>query len=868
MTTTALDVPSVPAVRIPLVDVPSSRDRALGVLQSLGPAPLTLPLTGVLLRARVAGRVAEVTVEQHYSNRLSEPIEAVYTFPLGGGAAVRSFELQIGSRVVRGAVQERAAARRDYAEALDSGKRAALLEQERDDVFTLQVGNVLPGEEVTVRLGYSERLPFFEDGLTELRLPMVVAPRYVGGAPLHRDPVGDGISEDTDTVPDASRLSPPRLAPGFDPKVALSLEVELFGALADLACSQHATRLAAGPDSVKVALARTDEHLDRDFVLRWKLGAAGRITSTLLVHDGTAMVSLVPPAREGFLGTPRDVVFLLDRSGSMQGPKMASAARACSLLLQTLAPRDRYSIVAFDDTPEWMPGDDGPFVIADEGGLTRGERYLRSVEARGGTELTVAMAAALDAVGKRAEGAGRVPILVLLTDGQVGDESSVLRRLQTTLGEARVFTVGIDTAVNDGFLRKLAALAGGTSTFVEPGAQLESALQAVGREIGTPLVTDLRLEGIDASTLAPARMPDLFEGRATAVFFRTSEGGQRPVRVTGKRAGGEPFSIELQPEQAPLTSLTHLWARARVSDLEDRFRAQPSEQLKQEIVALAVRHTLLTRFTAFIAVDDAGGAVNLEGSRRKLVQPVEQPAQWAPATMAMPFSGPGRGMVPASAMAPSAMAAGGGQHAAAPQGGPVGRALKTMARSLMSGGQVPPAPPRDEPGTLYQAAFPPEEDEAKLDESLAYPPLSEERVLRVRDDGGASARQRDDILAALEALVTAVAAARVALDAGRLPAPESIERPRAALFKALSGSAFAADLPLLQKFLRAGAVELVGALRAAAGTAGGPSPKAAALIAPLFQRHAAGLVLARDSARTFFGLHRRPLPGTFWEATI
>jgi len=498
---------------IPMVDIPSGATRKLGSLQA---KEQSLPLLAVQLRARVLDRVAEVTVEQKFGNRFSEAIEAVYVFPLAGGSAVSRFEIQIGKRVVRGRIEERAEARRRYTEALERGQRAALLEQERDDVFTVQVGNLTPGDDVTVRLTYSERLPFFEDGRTELRLPLVVAPRYVGGDDLPRDPVGRGVVQDTTTVPDASRITPPRLAPGFDPKVGLGIEVELFGSLADLSCSQHAVRTSSGPESAKVALSREREPLDRDFVLRWRL-AGERVQSQLLVHGEYAMLSLTPPAREGFLGVARDVVFVLDRSGSMQGPKMASAARACALLLRTLGPRDRFSVQAFDDTVEWMPGG---FQPADEAGLDRGEKWLRGIDARGGTELDGAMREALQQSRGRAGSEGRAPVVVLLTDGQVGDESGVLKRLQAEVGEARVFTVGIDTAVNDGFLRRLAALGGGTSTFVEPGARLEDALQAVGREIGTPLVTGLRIEG-GAEDLAPARIPDLFAGRAAAAFLRT-----------------------------------------------------------------------------------------------------------------------------------------------------------------------------------------------------------------------------------------------------------------------------------------------------------------------------------------------------------
>src|SRR3954471_11371522 len=268
---------------IPMVEIPNPRPRQLGSLASSDKAPL--PLESVKVTARVVDRVAEVLVEQKFQNPFSDPIEAVYVFPLAGGCAVSRFEMQIGSRDPRAKVEARGEARRQYAEALQQGKRAALLEQERDDVFTVQVGNIAPGESIVARLTYSERLPFFEDGRTELRLPLVVAPRYVGGEELQREQAGKGVANDTTTVPDASRISPPRLARGFDPKVALDIQVELFGGASELSCSQHAMSASATPESARISLSREREPLDRDFVLRWQLSSE-KVESRLLVHHG------------------------------------------------------------------------------------------------------------------------------------------------------------------------------------------------------------------------------------------------------------------------------------------------------------------------------------------------------------------------------------------------------------------------------------------------------------------------------------------------------------------------------------------------------------------------------------------------------
>jgi len=810
------------AVQIPIVEVPADPRRGLGLLEVLGPkGKVSLPLAGVSIRARVVDLIAEVEVEQRFKNSFSEALEATYVFPLGAAAAVSSFEMRVAGRTVKGKVEEREAARRDYAEALAAGKRAALLEQERNDVFTLQVGNIPPGEEATIRISYAERLPCFEDGDAELRLPLVVAPRYIGGDALERVPSGSGTALDTDRVPDASRLSPPRLAPGFDPKVALSVEVELFRdspevTFEGLSCSQHATRTSSGPESIRVSLARSDEALDRDFVLRFRLARKG-VRTALLVHRGqeesVAFLSLVPPAREGFLGAARDVVFVVDRSGSMEGVKMVSAARACGSLLRTLGPRDRFAIAAFSDSVEWMNGTPS-FSAADEHGQEQGERWLREIEAHGGTELDSALGQALAAFGERKDAAGRAAVVVLLTDGQVGDEAGVLRRLQRELGAARVFCVGIDTAVNSGLLTRLASLGGGTSSFVEPGTALEEALRSISREIGEPLLVDLAIEDVDAglvaSSLTPQRLPDLFAGRAAFAAFRVAGPGR--VRVKAKWSDGKPFEEIVEGRATPLAAVARIWARARVADLEDQFRLGQIEA-KKEIVTLALRFSLLTRFTAFVAVD--GEVVNRGGVRRQVTQPLPMPAGWTQRL------GAGAGMTRSIASA--------GPFFARAQGG-----LRALAG--------------DAPGVT--AMGPPSPHFSEVLRGVSEP---DPAIYRSVDGEGGG---EEDLETALATLVAAMTGARAELAAGRIPRVEPLERARIALLDALATSADSQRMPALQRFVRAGLVELIAALQ---------SKTQLGEIFTLFELRAKELEEAKREAR-------QAMPVTsgapFWEATI
>lgn len=857
------------ATKLPLLKLEGEElTRALGRLEIGKPgSKVSLPLSKVDISARVALQVAEVTVTQVFQNTYTEHLEAVYIFPLGGGSAVSQFELQVKDRIIKGVVEERAEARRQYDQAIQEGRRAALLEKERDDVFTVQVGNLPPGEEVTVRLKYSERLPFFEDGTAELRLPLVVAPRYVPGAPLDGESVGQGIEPDTDIVPDASRITPPRLAPGFDPKVGLSIKVELLadGSLADLSCSQHATRTSMGNGALTIELTREDERLNRDFILRWRL-AGEKIGASYLRLAGAegpayGMITIIPPHREGFLGLSRDVVFVVDRSGSMEGAKMASAARACSLLLATLEPRDSFAILAFDDRCEWMNGEkELAFVQASESGVEQGNRFLRQITSRGGTELDMAVSEAQRAIAIRKNQQG-LPIIVVITDGQIGDESRVLKRLQTELRDTRVFTVGIDTAVNEGFLSRLANVGGGTSAFVTPGENLDNALRAIGREIGSPLVIDVTIEdvdaGLDTASIAPSKIPDLFAGRAVAAYFSVK--GKGKIRVRGKFLDGGKFEEVLSPVEAQMPAICHLWARSRIQDLEDRFRLEPAnqEKIKTEIIALSKAHTILTRFTAFIVVDQSE-IVNKEGQMRTVAQPVEMPAQWE---MEMGRSAPSFGA--AAPMPPASMPA----------------PMSFMRRSSAPMGQ----------GAVEDfEAFDACEESApqaccfSFDESAATPhkptiaekimniiPTVEKKLLSAK--GKAAPKQdraktpkpepkpdRSALKKAYNAFEKVLSEAFEELKSGRLPDHRAIEKARAELMDALAASDIGASMPKLQRFLRVAAMEMIQALQTP-----GIKPES---VAPIFERHMKGYAECVEE----IGHH---ISGTsqgkrFWESTI
>jgi Ca-activated chloride channel homolog len=597
-----------------------------------------LPLTDLHVSARIEALTAEIELVQIFKNSLDEALEATYIFPLPDRAAVTRFRMEVAGRVIEGVIEERGRARTNYEEAIAAGHRAAIAEEDRAGVFTLRVGNLLPQETAVVRLSLVGPVPF-DAGEATFCFPLVVAPRYMPGVGLRGPQAGSGVAADTDAVPDASRIAPPVLLPGFPNPVRLAIEVSVDGGgmpVSALRSSLHSAFFNEGQGQHRVQL-QPGERLNRDFILRWRLGDAQICSSAVLVADAdgegaTCLLSVVPPVVDDTVSRPRDVVFVLDRSGSMRGWKMVAARRAVARMVDTLGACDRFAVLAFDDridTPSTLARD--ALVVASDRHRFRAIEFLTGVDGRGGTELL----APLEAATKLLEDAetDRERALILVTDGQVGNEDQILRRLAKPLQQVRVFALGIDSAVNAAFLRRLAAVGGGACELVESEERLDEVMAKVHRRIAQPVVTGLRLEGdgvqLMAESMAPARLPDLFTGAPLLVAMRLASPASGAILIKGQTPAGRPWSqsVPLQPRGSAAAAA--IWARAHIRDLEDCYAigAGDLEMLEQRIVAVSLRHRVLSRFTAFLAVDYSAVS-NPDGTPRMVTQAVEMPAGW------------------------------------------------------------------------------------------------------------------------------------------------------------------------------------------------------------------------------------------------
>uniref|UniRef100_UPI003561BCA3 VIT domain-containing protein n=1 Tax=Mycobacterium marinum TaxID=1781 RepID=UPI003561BCA3 len=454
-----------------------------------------LPLKAVSVQTAVVGMTATSTVRQRFVNTGDTSIEATYVFPLPARAGVTDFVADLAGRRVVGVLEERGQAREDYEQALAAGQRAAIVEEDRPDVFSVRVGNLGPGEQATIEMCLTGPLAF-EDGEATYRFPLVVAPRYTTGHPVGGDQTGSGVARDTDAVPDASRVTPPLLTDADErPDLQISLSVDGAGLpVSDLRASLPTAVLAPAADGLARLRVESGARADRDFVLRFRLDQGRLSSSALLVADaagadatdaeeGTWSLTLVPPAEPS--SAPRDVVVVLDRSGSMGGWKMVAARRAAGRIVDMLDAGDRFCVLAFDDRIETPPAMPDGLVPASDRNRFAASSWLGSLRSRGGTVMAQPLTNAVEMLADSGE--DRQASVVLVTDGQISGEDHLLRSLAPVVGRTRIYCVGVDRAVNAGFLERLAGLGSGRAELVESEDRLDEVMARLARTIGADL---------------------------------------------------------------------------------------------------------------------------------------------------------------------------------------------------------------------------------------------------------------------------------------------------------------------------------------------------------------------------------------------
>ena len=592
----------------------SDEDRTLApyFAQPGGDSPVeALPLKGTSAEVEIAGVIARVRLKQTFENTGTQPIEAVYVFPASTRAAVHGMRMRIGERTIEARIDRRDQARRDYDAAKANGQRASLLEQQRPNVFTTQVANLMPKDRIEVELDYSELL-VPEDNVYELVVPTVVGPRYGGGA----DPKKDAW------------ISNPYLKAGekapYDFNVQVSLRTGL--ALKDVQSPSHPIDLAwDGQDGARVTLKEKDGG-NRDFVLRYRL-AGDRIDAGVLLgsNERERFFTLVlePPARVTTAHVvPREYVFVLDVSGSMRGFPLDTAKGLMRNLLGALRESDHFNVVLFSGAFAHLSGRSVPATRAN---IEAGIAFVDSAQGGGGTELMGALQAAyaIPAVG---DGVSRS--VVLVTDGYVGVEAQAFKFVRENLDSTNLFAFGIGSSVNRGLIEGLARAGSGEPYVVLDPTKAPALAESFRKAIQQPVLTDIRVRfhGFDAYEVAPQKLPDLMANRPLVLFGKYRGGATGEIEVTGAAAGQSFYkrvSVAEAAKRAPSSALQWLWARKWVELLEDQHALTQAKEVEDAITDLGLSYRLLTPFTSFVAIDSE--VVNQGGRSMTVKQPLPLP---------------------------------------------------------------------------------------------------------------------------------------------------------------------------------------------------------------------------------------------------
>ena len=602
---------------------------SLTVVDSSGNRKSACPLKHTDVKAEISGFISRVVVTQHFENPFKEKIEAVYTFPLPQNAAVDDMTMIVGERTVKGKILRREDAQAVYEAAKASGHTAGLLDQERPNIFTQSVANILPGEEVKITISYVETLRY-EDGAYEFMFPMVVGPRYVPGV---AKPDGPG----TDQVPDAARITPPSPQAGMRAGHDISLEVNLDAGLIvdDIRSRSHDVAIERpNPRSARLRLKENSTIPNKDFILRYDV-AGQAMQDALLTHragrGGFFTMILQPPQRvapEDVM--PKELVFVLDTSGSMQGFPIEKAKETMKLALDNLYPSDTFNLITFSgDTHILFPQP----VAATKENLTKAQMFLESRAGSGGTEMMKAITAALAPSNDQSH----VRIVCFMTDGYVGNDMAIISEVQK-YPNARVFAFGIGDSPNRFLLDKMAEAGRGEVEYVSLRDDGSAAARRFHERVRNPLLTDISIEwnGLQVADVYPQRIPDLFGAKPVVLTGRYSSPGQGTIRLKGKVAGNNftrDIAVSFPETMASHDVLASLWARSRIDSLmaQDYAGAQANTMradLKETITQLGIEYRLMTQFTSFVAVEEM--IVTEGGQPRRVDVPVEVPAGTVP----------------------------------------------------------------------------------------------------------------------------------------------------------------------------------------------------------------------------------------------
>tara|TARA_B100000809_G_scaffold258190_1_gene300991 strand:- start:568 stop:2703 length:2136 start_codon:yes stop_codon:yes gene_type:complete len=565
----------------------------------------------------IQGMVATVTYRQSFRNESSAWLEALYFFPLPATAAVNAMEMKIGERLIKGEIKEKQQARDIYQQAKKSGRRASLVEQQRPNMFTQRVANIGPGETIEVSLSYVQRVDY-QFGQFSLRLPLTITPRYIPGAPLVNNseiPLGQsgwGWSQATEQVPDADFITPfmrQFLANGDNNSASIAITLNAGLPLATLESPLHDINISRNGAYHNVEFSQGRETMDRDFVLQWQPVASKAPTAAVFSErvdgDDYLLLMLVPPQQQLPSTLPRNVNFVIDTSGSMQGTSIVQAKASLQMALQTLLPKDKFNIIDFNSSYQSFASRP---LNASADNIQRAQAYVGALEAGGGTEMYAPLQQSLTDNAKSAQ----LAQIIFITDGSVGNEEALFKLIKAELGSARLFTVAIGSAPNSYFMRKAAQFGRGSFTHIGNSSEVSVKMSRLFLQLQSPLLRDISVEWPQHSSvdMNPQRIGDLYRGQPLLLTAKLlsakypTAGNPSKIVFKGNTQNGPWRQTVTLTQPVSRTGVASLWARDKISTLLDNKTAGANESgIKQKILTVALAHQLISPYTSFVAVE-------------------------------------------------------------------------------------------------------------------------------------------------------------------------------------------------------------------------------------------------------------------------
>lgn len=584
---------------------------------------IPFPLKHTAVNARVSAFIASVDVTQQYENPYDTKIEAVYVFPLPESSAVTDFVMTIGDRHIRGMVRERKEAEKLYAQAKAQGYRAALLTQERPNIFTQKVANIDPGKRIDVKIVYFNPLPY-HDGEYEFVFPMVVGPRFnPSGSTDGVGAVARGKTGVSGQSTEVEYLKPGERN-GHD--ISLSVDIDAGMKIEKVHSATHAIRTQKESDSrAVVQLSPNDAIPNKDFVLRYKV-AGKSMKTAMLVHrtekENTFALVLQPPEDTQTVDRmPREMVFVLDCSGSMSGAPIAKSKKAVERCLRNLKENDTFQIIEFSISASQFGNAPVP---ATPENIEKGLAYLGGLNGEGGTMMITGVKAALEFPHDEE----RLRIVTFLTDGYIGNEAEILKAAKERLGASRIFSFGIGTSVNRYLIEGLASFGKGAVAYVGLDESAGEKVDLFFERVARPALTDIRIDwdGMKVSDVYPKEIPDVFVGRPVMITGRFQGKGRQTIKVAGRSGTARTsydVKVDLGDKAIEHPAITSLWARWKIRDLSEQAILSEGKDLKDQIIATSIAYNLLSRHTAFLAAD---GTESTGGGQAKTVNvPVPVP---------------------------------------------------------------------------------------------------------------------------------------------------------------------------------------------------------------------------------------------------